>query len=99
MMKAVFLDTDSLGPGISFEPLAELAFDWTFYPKTDKTQTHSRAQEATVIATNKVRITREIMAACPHLKLVCIAATGYNNIDLTAAKELGIKVCNVPGYS
>lgn len=99
MMKAVFLDTDTLGPGISFEPLQELDLDWTFYPETEKVQTLSRVQEASVIATNKVRITREVMAACSDLKLVCIAATGYNNIDLAAAKELGIQACNIPGYS
>jgi glycerate dehydrogenase len=99
MMKAVFLDTHSLGPGISFKLLEELDFEWTLYPETDKAQTLSRVQEASVIATNKVKITREIMAACPNLKLVCIAATGYNNIDLAAAKELGIRACNVPGYS
>ena len=59
----------------------------------------ARIGDAEVVFINKVRLTDEIFAACPNLKLVSILATGYNIVDLAAAKRRGITVCNVPGYS
>ena len=55
--------------------------------------------DSDVIIINKMKITREIMLACKKLKLVCVFATGYDNVDVLSAKELGVAVCNVPGYS
>jgi glycerate dehydrogenase len=55
--------------------------------------------EADAVIVNKAKITAEVMDACPNLKFVGLFATGYNNIDVAAADERGIVVCNVPGYS
>lgn len=69
------------------------------YETTSPEQTQERITNATVIVTNKVVITKEHMLLAKDLKLICIAATGMNNVDLGAAKELGIEVKNVAGYS
>ncbi len=98
-MKAVFLDTSSLGPELSFDFFEELPLGWSFFEETKGAETLSRVKDASIVVSNKVLLTKDILTSCPHLKLVCIAATGYNNIDLSAAKELGITVCNVPAYS
>lgn len=71
----------------------------TFYPDTQPNQTLERMKSADVVITNKVKIDRSMMAACPHLRLICVAATGMNNVDLVAATERGIAVRNVKGYS
>jgi len=69
------------------------------YEKTSVDETEERITNATVIVTNKVVITKELMLSAKSLKLICIAATGMNNVDLDAAKELSIEVKNVAGYS
>ncbi|WP_428738606.1 D-2-hydroxyacid dehydrogenase [Sulfurimonas sp.] len=69
------------------------------YDKTTTDQTLARIQDTDVVVTNKVVITKEMMQKCKNLKLICIAATGMNNVDLESAKELGIAVKNVSGYS
>lgn len=98
-MKGVFLDSATLGDGISFEPLQSLSIQWTFYKETRPEETLERIKDAHIVITNKVVLTREILQNSPQLKLICVAATGYNNIDMSTAKELNIAVCNVPGYS
>jgi len=69
------------------------------YETTSVEQTQERITNATVIVTNKVVITKEHMLNADELKVICIASTGMNNVDLEAAKELGIEVKNVAGYS
>jgi glycerate dehydrogenase len=98
-MKAVFLDVASLGEDLSMERLQEKELLWTFFSETQPDDVLSRIQGAEVVVTNKVVLTAEVLQQCPHLKLICVAATGYNNIDVKAAKERGILVCNVPNYS
>lgn len=98
-MKAAFLDTNTLGDVNFSELLQELPVKWSFFKETKSRDTLERIKDFEIIATNKVLLTREILKKSPHLKLICIAATGTNNVDLAAAKELGIKVCNVPNYS
>lgn len=98
-MKGVFLDGKTLGEGISFAGLQALPMEWTFFDETRPEETLKRIQEAHCVVANKVLLTREILEKSPQLKLVCIAATGTNNVDLAAAKERGILVCNVPAYS
>lgn len=73
--------------------------DVTVYATTAPEETPERIANAEVIVTNKVVITGEMMAACPDLKLICVAATGTNNVDLEAAAKRGISVKNVAGYS
>jgi len=73
--------------------------DVDIYQTTSLQQTHERIANAAVIVTNKVVITKALMLNTPSLKLICVAATGMNNVDLEAAKEIGIEVKNVSGYS
>jgi len=69
------------------------------FEATLPTLTQIRIQDADVVVTNKVVITKEHMQNTPSLKLICVAATGTNNVDLEAARELNIEVKNVAGYS
>ena len=86
-MKIVILD--------AYAAIGEL----TVYDRTAQEDAAARIGDAEVVFINKVRLTDEIFAACPNLKLVSILATGYNIVDLAAARRRGITVCNVPGYS
>ena len=97
MRKIVLLDTLTFGK-------TDLSCFETFgsvqnYKTTSTDATQERICDAEVIVTNKVVITSEHMQKAKHLKLICVAATGTNNVDLAAAKELGILVKNVAGYS
>ncbi|MEG3754761.1 D-2-hydroxyacid dehydrogenase [Psychromonas arctica] len=96
-MKIVLLDALTLGDSdlSVFDTLGEL----TVYQTTDAQQTSERLVGQEVIITNKVVITAQHMADNPQLKLICISATGTNNVDLEAAKIAGIEVKNVSGYS
>ncbi|MCK9491583.1 MAG: D-2-hydroxyacid dehydrogenase [Sulfurimonas sp.] len=96
-MKIVILDALTFGDAdlSVFKSLGEVEIYETTSPK----ETSSRITNATVIVTNKVVIGDELMSCAPSLKLICIAATGMNNIDLDAAKKRGIEVKNVAGYS
>jgi glycerate dehydrogenase len=96
-VKIVLLDTLTFGDTdlSGFESLGDVVK----YETTSDEQTQERITDANVIVTNKVVITKEYMQNLKHLKLICVAATGMNNIDLEAAKEFGIDVKNVAGYS
>lgn len=98
-MKIVILDAYAANPGdLSWDEFAALG-ELTVYDRTAPEDAAARIGDAEVVFINKVRLTDEIFAACPNLKLVSILATGYNIVDLAAAKRRGITVCNVPGYS
>lgn len=98
-MKIVILDAYAANPGdLSWDEFAALG-ELTVYDRTAQEDAAARIGDAEVAFINKVRLTDEIFAACPNLKLVSILATGYNIVDLAAAKRRGITVCNVPGYS
>ncbi|MDF1876288.1 D-2-hydroxyacid dehydrogenase [Sulfurimonas sp. SAG-AH-194-L11] len=96
-MRIVLLDALTFeGTDLSaFDTLGEVEVFATTSPK----ETQERITNAEVIVTNKVVITKECMLGAKNLKLICIAATGMNNVDLEAAKELNIEVKNVAGYS
>ena len=96
-MKIVLLDALTLGDSdlSVFETLGE----FSSYPLTSNAQRLAHVADNEVIITNKVVIDRAIIEANPQLKLICIAATGMNNVDLTAAEEAGVAVKNVAGYS
>lgn len=98
-MKIVILDAYAANPGdLSWDEFAALG-ELTVYNRTAPEDVAARIGDAEVVFINKVRLTDDIFAACPNLKLVSILATGYNIVDLAAAKRRGITVCNVPGYS
>ena len=93
----VFLDEYSLG-GADLSAIRSLG-RYTGYENTAAEQVVDRCREADVVIANKVRLGRETLEALPRLRLVCIAATGMNNVDLEAAAACGIEVRNVQGYS
>ena len=100
--KIVFLDGLSLGEHDLKEKLLQKIpnADYTEYPTTSKEQTLERAKGATIVLSNKVVLDKEALGILKDtLKLICITATGMNNVDLDAAKEYGIAVKNVAGYS
>lgn len=98
-MKIVVLDGYTLFPGdLDMRPL-ELLGDVAFFDRTPEAQVVSRIGDAPVVLTNKVKITKEIMQACPALRYIGVLATGYNVVDIEAASERGIIVTNVPAYS
>ena len=94
----VILDTETLGADLDLTPLEKFG-DVTKYTNTLPDETAERIKEAHIVISNKVVLTQEMMTHAPRLELVCIAATGMNNVDLEAAKALGITVKNVAGYS
>ena len=98
-MKIVILDGHVENPGdLSWEPLAQLG-EVTVYDRTAPKDVIARIGDAPIVITNKTVITREIFDACPAIRYVGVLATGYNVVDIAAAKERGIIVTNVPAYS
>ncbi len=97
-MKLVLLDAETLGEDLDLSPLEHFG-ELVVYPRTAPEETSERIREAEIVITNKVILDRETLMMAPRLKLVCIAATGMNNVDLEAAKGMGIAVENVAGYS
>lgn len=93
----VFLDKYSVDD-VDTSAIEQLG-NYVEYHFTEVVDIVERSIDADIIITNKIRLKRETLAQLPKLKLVCIAATGVNNIDVDAAKELGIEVRNAVGYS
>jgi glycerate dehydrogenase len=99
-MKIVVLDGYTLNPGdLSWDGLKELG-ETSVYDRTPKEQAEivARIGDAEAILTNKTPVTREILAACPSVRYIGVLATGYNVVDVEAARERGIPVCNIPSY-
>lgn len=97
-MKTVILDAGTLGNDITFERLEAIS-EVVVYESTAADEVAQRLCDCDAVIVNKIKLTREIFASAKSLKLVCETATGYDNIDVSAAREFGIAVCNVPGYS
>lgn len=97
-MKIVFLDSTAIPKHIPI-PRPTFAHEWIEYEHTSAAQVIERMQDVDIAVTSKVVFSREVMQQLPKLKLIAITATGTNNVDLVAAKELGIVVKNVTGYS
>ena len=97
-MKAVFLDKDSMGSQLDFRQLQEAVDEYQAYPGTLPEQVIAHLGDADVAIVNKVILNDAAFEACPNLKLIAVTATGTNNIDLAAAKNRGIRVCNVIQY-
>ena len=99
MRSCVILDADTVTNGdISFEPISSLV-DARLIGLTVEGEVADNIADAELVITNKVKITDEVMSRCKNLKYIGLFATGYNNIDIEAAKKRGIVVSNVPGYS
>jgi len=98
MFSLVFLDAETVGRDIDLSGLKQFG-QVEIYPVTHPDEVIARVSSAEIVITNKVVIDKAVMDAAPNLKLICVAATGTNNIDIDYAKQKGIAVTNVPGYS
>lgn len=98
-MNIVILDGYTANPGdLSWDSLKELG-EVTVYERTRREEIAGRAADADIVLTNKVVMDREMMALLPRLKYIGVLATGYNVVDIEAARERDIIVTNVPAYS
>ena len=97
-MKIVMLDAGTLGADVDLSPVTALG-DTVVYQSTGADDVILRLADADVAVLNKIKMTREVLEAAPPLKLICVTATGYDNIDLACCRERGITLCNVPAYS
>ena len=95
----VFLDRLSLDLGDLDLSAIENMTHFRSYDSTTPQQVVERTSDAEIIIVNKVVLNEALLRQLPRLKLICVIATGINNIDLAVANELGIKVCNVKDYS
>ena len=97
---AVFLDAATVDRGdLDFAPLKSLPYTWRLYPGTGEDTIEERVRDAALIVTNKVPISGGLQRRLPALRLICVAATGTNVVDLDSARALGLPVTNVTGYA
>src|SRR5687768_7377067 len=97
-MKLVFLDTKTVGPVPNHHLLDQFG-EVTYYPTTSPEQTWDRIRQADIVITSKVVLDEYMILNAEKLRLICVAATGTNNIDKAAALRRGIPVKNVSDYS
>ncbi len=99
-LNSVLLDLSTIDRGdLELTRLQRVCPRWELYDRTTPEITLKRIKGAHIVVTNKVLLERRILAGAPNLKLICIAATGTNNVDLEAAREMGIHVTNVVRYA
>ena len=98
-MKTVFLDSQTFSPQISLNAIEQQVKQFVHYPLTSPDQVLSRCSDADIVITNKVVLDSALINKLPSVKLICVAATGTNNIDLPAAANAGIVVTNVADYA
>ena len=101
MFRAVFLDYQSLAPAdLSLQKLWDMPeIQWQCFDTSTADQTAERIKNAHIVLSNKVVLDASLLKQNPQIKLIIILATGTNNVDLDAAKSLGISVCNIVAYS
>ena len=98
-MKIIIVDGYCLNPGdLSWDFLAKLG-EYRVYHQTDYEQTIERCRDADIVITNKAVFDEHIVASLPNLKFITVTATGYNNVNIPAAKKHNVLVSNVPDYS
>lgn len=97
-MKIVVLDAATLGSDVDLSPLARQG-ELTVYDNTAPEEIISRIGDTDVIVSNKIRLGGAVLKHANNLKLICLAATGYDCVDIAYCAAHGIGVCNVPGYS
>lgn len=100
LLKGVILDKFSFDQGdLDLSPLAIAGIEWTAFESSRHSEAGTRITHCDVVITNKVRLLRADIETAANLKLILIAATGTDNVDLTACKERGVTVCNVRNYA
>jgi glycerate dehydrogenase len=98
-MRTVFLDFDTVShDDVRADALHMDGLDLELHGVTPPSVLHQRIRDAKIVIVNKVRLDRDALAAAPELRLVCLAATGTNNVDIDAARERGVGVCNIERY-
>ena len=97
-MKIILLDAKTLGDDIPLTVFSDIG-EFVSYPKTEPEEISERIKDAEVIVTNKVKLRADTLCHAPNLKLICVTATGYDNVDIDYCKKNGVAVCNVKGYS
>ena len=97
-MKAVFLDFATMGQGLDISRMEEAFPDLTIFDVTQYDQVIERIHNVDFVFGNKVRMTREVIAASPGLRYIGLTATGTDNVDLEAAREHEVSVCNIRAY-
>jgi glycerate dehydrogenase len=98
MRKIVFLDRDTIGPSVTIRK-PSFPHEWVEYGKTPADQVADRIGDADIVITNKAPVREAAIVAAPNLRMIAVAATGYDVIDLAFAKERGVVVSNVRGYA
>ena len=97
-LKIAVLDAATLGDDVDlsiFDTLGEVVV----YPTTNAEQFEEHAKDADVLVINKLKLNASNLPKAPRAKLICLAATGFDNVDLDYCRQNGIGVCNVVGYS
>lgn len=97
-IKIVILDSKTLGSDISFSQFERFG-TVSVYPVTEQDEVKERISDADVVIVNKIKLNETNLSDAEKLKLICVTATGYDNIDVDYCKRCGIGVCNVRGYS
>ncbi len=97
-MKIVFMERDTLGSDVSLSRFDELG-EVVCYAKSEPEENAKRAEDADILIVNKIPINEGLLKHANHLKLVCLTATGTNNVDFAYTNARGIPVANVKGYS
>lgn len=97
-MKIVMLDRNSIGFDIDVDLFAKLG-DFTYHNTADVETSKTLIKDADVVIFNKTKMNEEILAGAPNVKLLCVTATGFDNIDLEYAQKRGIAACNIKDYS
>jgi glycerate dehydrogenase len=100
-MRGVFLDLDTVSHrgDVDLTPLRQVLNELQTFGSTPPEQMPERVGDAEVVITNKVKIRAPLLGRFTRVRLICVAATGTNNVDLEAARARGMAVCNVPAYS
>ena len=97
-MNITVFDIDSIGKDIDISPITSLG-NARIFPSTSREELADRIKDTEIAVLNKIKLTDKVLEKAPCLKLICVAATGFDNIDTKYCREHGIAVANVPGYS
>lgn len=97
-MKIAILDANTLGEGITLKPIEKIGI-CNMYQSTAPDEVEERIADSDVVLVNKVKLNESNLKNAHNLKLICLFATGYDNVDVSYCRKKGIAVCNVEGYS